>query len=134
MADRHDFPRLHDVALALLAHLDWLTGAWSGLAECAAALAGHEEPITRMGALLVDGFLDMVAGRCRSGEEKLELVVSDARQRGWVGDQAEPSAALARVRLAVGQVEDALKLTDDPMRVIMAKRTWIGRPMWRRSG
>lgn len=126
VADRHDFLRLHGNALRSLAHLDWLTGAWSGLAERAMALAGQEEePLTRVDGLLVGGLLDMAAGLWQSGEEKLELVIRDTRQRGLAGGSVEACAALARARLAAGRSGDALALTDEPMRVITTKGIWL---------
>jgi DNA-binding CsgD family transcriptional regulator len=76
-------------------------------------------------ALLVDGLLDVATGLDQSGEEKLARVISDARQGGWIGDQAEPSAALARACLGSGQIDDALALTEELMRVVTTKRIWI---------
>jgi DNA-binding CsgD family transcriptional regulator len=125
LAAQHQYPRVHDNVQVVLAYLDWFTGAWSGLAEGAAALAGDEEPQIRVGALLVGGLLDVAAGRCQSGEEKLQIVISEARQHGWLRDQAAPSAALAWLRLATGQAGDALALTEEPMRVVLAKGIWI---------
>jgi DNA-binding CsgD family transcriptional regulator/tetratricopeptide (TPR) repeat protein len=125
VTERYVFPRVHDGILAQLAYLDWLTGAWSGLAERVAALAGDKEPAIHVAALLVGGLLDVTVGQYQSGEEKLQFVISDARQRGSIDYQAAPSASLARLRLAAGRVEDALGLTDEPMRVILAKRIWI---------
>ena len=125
MADKHGFARLHGRALGLLVRLDWLTGAWGGLAERAAALAQHDEPLTRLAALLVGGLLDVATGACQSGVEKLELVTRDTLQYGLPGDAAESYAALACLRLASGQIDDALTLTEDPLRLIVAKRIWI---------
>ena len=37
----------------------------------------------------------------------------------------EPAAALARLRLADRRVEDALRITSEPVAIVAAKRTWI---------
>jgi DNA-binding CsgD family transcriptional regulator len=126
VADRYGFPRMHGVALAQLAHLDWLTGGWSGLAERTATLTGHEEPQARMQALLIGGLLDAAAGASVAAEKKLRLVLEEKRRRGMaVLLSLEPAAALARLRLAEGEAGEALALTDRPVEVITAKGIWL---------
>jgi hypothetical protein len=55
LAGDYHYPRLRDGAVTALAHLDWLIGAWHGLAGRAAALTGDQDldPIHRMEAILV---------------------------------------------------------------------------------
>ncbi len=122
-ADRHDYPRLRDTTLATLARLDWFTGAWNGLAQRAETLADLEEPLDRLAAVLVSGLLDMAAGGYQSAEEKLRLVLGE--ELGPVGMRSERAAALARLRLADGCPGDALELTEEPLRVITAKGSWL---------
>ena len=127
MANRQDYPRLHDVGLMTLAHLDWFTGEWGGLSDRAVTLTGLDdvEPLVRLDAVLVAGLLDTAAGAYRTAEEKLRLVLDEGTRRGIVDMLLEPAAVLARLRLLEDRGGDALDLTDEPMRVITAKGIWI---------
>jgi DNA-binding CsgD family transcriptional regulator/tetratricopeptide (TPR) repeat protein len=125
MTDRHDYPLMRDLTLVTLAHLDWFTGSWAGLAERTETLAGLDEPLIRLEAVHVSGALDMAAGKYRSAEEKLRLVLEEEQPRGGVYLPLETAATLARLRLIDGCPDDALALTDDPIRVITAKGIWL---------
>ena len=108
-------------------HLDWLTGAWDGLAERAAALAGKPDTytMTRLEAVLVSGLLHAAAGDYDGAEKDLDLVLTEIRQRTAIEAWMEPAAALARLRLADGRVDDALQITDEPMGILAAKEIWV---------
>jgi DNA-binding CsgD family transcriptional regulator len=123
LAGRYHYPRLRDGALVTLVHLDYLTGAWTGLADRAAALAGHDEPATRLEATLAGGLLDAACG-AREAEGKLRFVLDEA-WHAFLQLAPEAAAALARLRLADGQAGDALALTDEPMRFITSKEVWL---------
>jgi DNA-binding CsgD family transcriptional regulator len=125
VADRYEFPRLYDGALVQLAYLDWLTGVWHGLSERTARLTRHEGLQTRMEALLIRGLLDAAVGASVAAEAKLRLVLDEERRRGMAVLPLEPAAALARLRVAEGKTGDAVTLTDEPVRVIAAKRNWL---------
>jgi DNA-binding CsgD family transcriptional regulator len=127
LAGQHDYARMRDIALATLAHLDWFTGDWAGLAGRAATLAGLDDldPLVRLEAVLVAGLVDAATGACEAGEQRLRLVLEESRRRGVMDMPLEPSAALARLRLAEERPRDALGLTDEPVQVIMAKGVWL---------
>jgi hypothetical protein len=125
LADRHHYPRLRELVLATLAHLDWFTGPWAGLGQRTDRLARSANLRTRLNALLVAGHLDAADGMHRSAAEKLETVLTQGCQLGTRWLAAEAAAALARLRLADGQVAAARALTDEPVSVITAKGIWL---------
>ncbi|HEY1914417.1 MAG TPA: AAA family ATPase [Streptosporangiaceae bacterium] len=127
LGDEYAYPRVRDCVLVALAHLDWFTGSWDGLAARAEALAGLEdvEPLVPVSAMLVSGLLDQAAGATEAAEKKLRLVLDEVRRRGMADLPLEPAAALARLRLAEGATAEALGLTDEPIEVIAAKGIWI---------
>jgi DNA-binding CsgD family transcriptional regulator/tetratricopeptide (TPR) repeat protein len=127
LASGRHYRRLRDVALASLAHLDWLTGAWDGLAGQAATLAGDEDldPMTRLEGILVSGLLAAASGDRERTVQLLGRVIEQAHRRGAVEYLMEPAAALARLHLANGDVAQALKVTGEPTRIVAGKGTWI---------
>jgi DNA-binding CsgD family transcriptional regulator len=125
MTRRHDYPRLCDSALVTLVHLDWFTGAWDGLAERARAAAGFDELLVRQEALLVAALLEAAAGHHPAAEKKLQVVVDSELRSGDVNVLLEAVAALCRLQLAAGQPDDVLARTEDAVKVITAKGTWL---------
>jgi hypothetical protein len=128
LADQHQYPRMRAATQVWLAHLDWFTGAWDGLAGRVEALLADftdAEPLPRMEAMLTAGLLDAAAGTIGPAEEKLRLVLDEQARRGFAGYIQEPAAALARLQLADGRIGEALALTEEPVKVIAAKGIWI---------
>ncbi|MEW2619324.1 AAA family ATPase [Streptomyces sp. NPDC048106] len=126
-ADRRRYRRYESVALVTRTHLDWLTGAWDGLAERAAALAESEDilPLARLELLLVVGQLQAAAGAYGPAAERLRLVLDGEVGSGALADSMEPAAALARLALAAGRTEEALEITEEPAALIARKHTWV---------
>ncbi|WP_063762369.1 helix-turn-helix transcriptional regulator [Streptomyces sp. NRRL F-5123] len=127
LADRRRYRRYASVAVVTRTHLDWLTGAWDGLAERAAALAGSEDilPLARLELLLVVGQLQAAAGAYGPAAEQLRPVLEGEVGSGALADSMEPAAALARLALAAGRIEEALEITEEPAALIARKRTWV---------
>ena len=118
---------LCDAAVVDQVYLDWLTGAWDGLAGRAGALGADENirPPDRLRAVLVAALLDAAAGAHARAGEQLRLVLDEARQRGAVEYCMAPAAALARLALAGDSAEDALKVTDELAGIVAGKGVWM---------
>jgi DNA-binding CsgD family transcriptional regulator len=126
LAHTHQYDRLRDRILTTTTRLDWWTGAWSGLAEQVAALAEPDrEPAARLEALLIAGLLDAASGEPADAESKMRAALEMGRRRGVVDGSLEPAAALAGLHMKRHQVDEALGLTEEPMRVIACKRIWL---------
>ncbi len=127
LAEARQYLRLRDDASATRAHLAWLTGAWDPLAERATALADDEDVLTlpRMKANLVAGLLAAASGAAAQAEKRLALALDGTRRHGAIHRSIEAAGALARLRLMEGHADQALTLTDGPMRVIAAKGIWL---------
>ncbi|MPZ28165.1 MAG: AAA family ATPase [Micromonosporaceae bacterium] len=124
-SNRHS--QLRDHVLISQAHLDWFTGAWEGLPERVAAFGERDDvdPKAGLEATLVAALLHAAGGARRRAEEQLRYVLGKARGRTAAAFPLEPAAALARSLLLDGHVDDALRLTGDPMQTVTAKRIWI---------
>ncbi|WP_198545970.1 ATP-binding protein [Actinacidiphila yeochonensis] len=127
LAGRRRYRRYQSAAMVTRAHLDWLTGAWDGLAERAAALAEGEDilPLARLESLLVAGLLQAAAGAYEPAAERLRLVLAEEVRSGALADSMEAAAALSRLALIGGRAEEALEITEEPAAVIARKRTWV---------
>ncbi len=127
LAEAHEYWLYRDMILVGQVHLDWLAGAWDGLAVRARALAADADiqPLTRLEAVLVTGLMHAAAGDRGRAERALDQVLTEVRQRAAIESCMEPAAALARLRLADGHAEDALKITDEPMSILNSKGTWV---------
>lgn len=124
LADADRYLRVRDRILVALARLDWYTGAWQGLADRLQALVGAGDPVTYLSTLR-SGLLHLAQGSVRRGEEQIRLALDLAHRVGAVDDFLEPAAALARLRLADGKVEEAIRVTDDPMGTVTTKDVWL---------
>jgi DNA-binding CsgD family transcriptional regulator/tetratricopeptide (TPR) repeat protein len=116
---------LHDIALTQ-AHLDWLSGSWDGLADRVSTLIDRDaDPLNQLEGMLVAGLLAVAAGHDRVAYESLSLLVKETWRRGVLDQLAEPAAALARLLIRQGRVQDAVEITDQPVSLIAHKRIWI---------
>ncbi|MET8275087.1 AAA family ATPase [Streptomyces sp. NPDC005096] len=127
IAGRHAYQLLADLAGVTLLHLDYLTGTWQGLAERAGQWSdATEEPLCRLQALLVVAQVKLATvGADEDVEHLLRTVREEGERRGAIGLWLEPAAAQARLRLAAGDTEEALVLTEDPIRLVMRKSIWF---------
>jgi DNA-binding CsgD family transcriptional regulator/tetratricopeptide (TPR) repeat protein len=127
LAERHQYLRYQSAAQVTRAHLDWLTGAWDGLAERAAALASPEDilPLARLESLLVTGLLQAAAGAHAQAAERLQQVLGEEVRSGALADSMEPAAALSRLSLAGGHTAEALEVTREPFGIVARKGTWV---------
>ena len=127
LAERHQYVQLQEVITAMLAHLDWLTGSWPGLARRVAVLAADEGlwAPARLEATLVSGLLTAAVGERDRAVTLLEPFIAEMRQRGDLQYLTEPCAALGRLHLAAGEVTEALQVTDEPIALVARKGTWL---------
>lgn len=121
------FLRMRDLAAATLIHLDWHTGAWEGLAERAAAVAADagDEPLIQLDTSLVTGHVTAAAGDLDAAADRLTHVLVDSRARGLFSMSLEAAAALARVRLAQGHLDEALRVTEEGWHDVLRKGVWL---------
>ena len=127
IAERHGYQLLWDLAQVTLLRLDFLTGAWQGLAERAGQWAGAAgEPICQLEGTLVGAQLRLATtGGAREVEEVLRTVREECERRGITVLWVESAAAQARLRLSAGDAEAAVALTEDGMRLVAAKGLWL---------
>ncbi|MBE1876667.1 ATP-binding protein [Myceligenerans pegani] len=127
LADTEQAARLRYNAEIEQANLAWHTGRWKGLAERGTALAAtdRDRPTIYLATVRLAARLAAAAGRDRAAEEQFHLVLEEASRLGAVDDTMEPAAALARLRLAVGDAGQALRTTDRPMETLRAKGVWV---------
>ena len=127
LAEARHYRRYGELIISTRAHLDWLTGAWDGLAERARRVADDDESQlnSRLEAILVTGLVEAATGAGDRAEDRFRYVLAERQQRGGPYFIMEPSAALARLLLAGDRIEEALAVTGRPAAVVAAKRTWI---------
>jgi DNA-binding CsgD family transcriptional regulator len=122
-AELHEYPRLHGMALANLARLDWFCGTWGDLHERASNLASDQDllPAIRSEARLVAGLLSSVTGSGTDPRSELESALAQLDQRFAL----ESAGALARLMLNDGDVDAALAVTEDPVSMLTGRGVWI---------
>jgi DNA-binding CsgD family transcriptional regulator len=126
IARRHRQQRVRDLAVASLVRLDWFTGAWNGLEQRARRWAELDaEPLIQLDIRLVDALLGTAVGRGAQAEQALRDVVEQSGRRGMVDMWVESSGALAALRLAAGDGEEALSLTEEPVRAVVGRGMWL---------
>lgn len=126
LAGRYEYVRLHQLILGGRAHLDWFTGNWAGLADRAGSLTdGASAPSARLEGTLVCGLLHAAAGARKQAEESLHWVLTESGQRGCLDNLTEAAAALGRLSLAAGRVDDALQVTAGALDIVAYKQVWI---------
>ncbi|WP_377273099.1 AAA family ATPase [Peterkaempfera sp. SMS 1(5)a] len=127
VAGRQDLEMVRIMTLVTLLRLDYLTGAWQGLAERAEHWAGTADvPVCRLEALLVGAQLRLATTEGDGQlEELLRTIREDSERRGIIALWLESAAAHARLRLSAGDAEEALALTEDSVRLITGKSMWV---------
>lgn len=127
LAQRYEYRLMRGPGLVSEAHLDWLTGAWGELAGRVEALSEDEEltPAGRLEAALITGLVHGAISPLERAEQQLEKVLDDTHRRGALEHSLNAAAALARQRLAGGRVEDALRVTDNPVDLVTRTGFWI---------
>ncbi|MFD8726008.1 helix-turn-helix transcriptional regulator [Streptomyces sp. NPDC059629] len=121
--DRHT--RLGDLVGAALAHLDWLTGDWTGASAWAASALAADDPVLRADALLLTGLLDAARNDHRGARKRVEASVAVGRPRSPADGSRDPSAALARLEITGRRPAIALAATDAAWRLVEAKQLWL---------
>jgi DNA-binding NarL/FixJ family response regulator/MoxR-like ATPase len=124
LASSLDARELCNGAAVTQMHLDWFTGSWHGLAARAAARV-TDEWLFRLEAGIISGLLEVADGARAHAEERLSAVYAEAKQRTEWRYVHESAAALARLWLADGRADDAVAITEAPMRVIVKKGIWL---------
>ncbi|WP_433256699.1 helix-turn-helix transcriptional regulator [Streptosporangium sp. CA-135522] len=126
IVERHRFTRYRDTISATRIHLDWFTGDWPGLAARATALADDNvmQPVTQLEAVLVGALLGAASGDPAAGE-RFRHVLAETHRRGAPELVSEPAAALARVLLEQGHADEALRITEGPIRLVAGKEVWL---------
>lgn len=125
LAERHQYVRFEGMARGTLIHLDWFVGRWSGLAQRADAQTRDDsvEAMDRLECALVSGLLAAAAGA--DVDTTLLHLLDEWRQRGAADCLMEPAAALARLWVADGRVDDALAVTEEPLAIVTHKDIWL---------
>ncbi|MCW3817748.1 AAA family ATPase [Micromonospora sp. DR5-3] len=124
LAEQHDLMAVRDVVLATQVHLDWFVGEWADLADRADAVAGGDDPspIIWAEAKLVAGMVRAATG---ASVPDLTAVLDVARRYSLAELYMETAAAIATSRLADGDVDAALSVTEEPVRIVAARGIWL---------
>jgi DNA-binding CsgD family transcriptional regulator/tetratricopeptide (TPR) repeat protein len=123
-ADARQYPRLRNGVKVNQARLDWCTGAWTGLAERAGALIESDDPAAHLEATLVAGLLSSAAGGPTAGD-RLRQVIEESGQRRVMDVTVEAAAALGRLALGDGHVDEALAATAQAMQAVTSTGIWL---------
>jgi DNA-binding CsgD family transcriptional regulator len=127
LAETHGYWLYRDMAMAAMVHLDWLGGAWPGLAGRVSALIDSHDthPLVRLESVLIRGLLHAASGEQARAVRDLGWVLGEAQASATVDWIMEPAAALARLRLADGHVDEALRVTKDAVAILARKQIWV---------
>jgi DNA-binding CsgD family transcriptional regulator len=121
------YERLMNSARLTMSYLDWLTGAWEGLADRIADQCGGEDtlPEAHLEAQLILALLDLAGGNHAAAAGQLRDILAGATRRGLVDVQMAPAAALGRRHLAEGETEAAVRATAPGVDMIARKNLWL---------
>jgi DNA-binding CsgD family transcriptional regulator len=126
IADADQNRRLEAKIMIARAQLVWFTGEWDGFAErivnATEAVGDDQAEFQRTLRL---GLLHLARGSLAHAAEHCRRALEIANRMGAVDDLMEPAAALTRLRLAEGDAEGALQVTEEPWRALVAKDVWI---------
>lgn len=126
LADSGQFERIREPILATQAHLDWFTGQWVGLAERVHHIGvGAGERLPQLEALLVAGRLEASGGNLRQAEDRFRQLLDEVQPQHVADLFVASAAALARLHLAAGRVDEAIHVTAEPTREVTSKGAWV---------
>jgi DNA-binding CsgD family transcriptional regulator len=127
LAETYGYPRYREYSQVSHMLLDWVTGRWSGLADRATERSENENslPLHRLEASLVIGLLLAADGQSAEAEAIFRRVLDQIRGLGAVESLTDVAAVLARQDLAAGRIEDALRVTEEPIGVVALKDAWL---------
>ncbi|WP_162605516.1 helix-turn-helix transcriptional regulator [Jiangella ureilytica] len=127
LLDATGYQRLMNSALITRANLDWHGGGWDGLAAQVTELAGSADtlPEALLEARMILGLLDLAAGRRDDAADQFRVVLAESVRRGLVDVQTGPAGALGRLFLADDAVDDALRVTEPAMAMVVRKGIWL---------
>jgi DNA-binding CsgD family transcriptional regulator/tetratricopeptide (TPR) repeat protein len=125
LAHKHQHLRLRDLVGASVAHLDWLTGSWTGPAEWSTSALDADEPLMRVDALLLCGLLEAARGDYGQAQARVQDAIEVGRPRGPADGTRDPSAVLAYLAIAAGRPGEAIAATDAAWAIVEAKGLWL---------
>ena len=126
LAERRRYQRFLSFARVIGARLDYVTGNWPGLRRRVAMLSQVADlpPMSQLEVLLLNGLLEAAHGEAGQAEADLRRVMAEATRLGAPEYAAEAAARLGRLLLAGGRLQDALAVTDEPMRHVLGRENW----------
>lgn len=126
-AERYQYRQYLGLGAVNQAYLDHLTGRWAGLAERVDALAADEElgPHIQLDATLLAGLLELAGGAYARAGTRLREALAALRRSGLMDHVASVTAALARLALATGHPEEAVRLTAESVGTAGAQQLWM---------
>lgn len=127
MADSHHYPWLKYSAAVDALKLDWLLGAWPGLAERARSLSEDLDvpQVLQLRAALVTELLKAASGPRAGTVEDLRRLIEETRRLTIAEYRIEPAALLGRIHLARAEIGDAVRVTDEPSELVVRRGIWI---------
>ncbi|MEQ4301377.1 AAA family ATPase [Plantactinospora sp. B6F1] len=125
LADRVQDPGIHDMIGSTGCHIDWFTGRWKGLAERARSIDADDDALRpgRVEARLVAGLMARVTGADARAAEAFESILAERHSGPWLA--IETAANLGRCLLERGSVDQAIRITEQPVAVLRSKRLWL---------
>ena len=126
LAERREYRRYLGFARVIGARLDYFTGNWPGLRRRVAMLSQMAglPPVDQLEVLLLSALLTAACGDADQAEADLRRVVAEATRLGAADYAAEAAARLGRLLFADGRVQDALAVTEEPMRHVLGRENW----------
>ena len=126
LADTNDYVRLRTVLRLIQAHLDWFTGDWDGLRErLRRTMANADSELGMEQGVLVSAFLDAATGARAQAAEAFRQELERAKGHGATWEMGETAAALARLELTRGDIDAAVRATDETAAVVARKGIWL---------
>ena len=126
LSERWYFEGFTDALESTVVHLDWCLGRWEGLSERALALTttGHDR-FARQESLLVTTRLARACGLPERAGTDPELLLSELLPHEAPELLALAATEAAERRLAQGDVEGAVRVTDASTAEILASANWL---------